>query len=176
MLWLLLLEVMVLFVLGGLGLQLALLLHTRRRNERFCTTQKRLDDATQNSVKELQVVSEDYKANRADGRLTKEKARDLRATAIKTVIDQLGPLGMREVRKTLGMPPKSSLDYVLGTRIEAVVFDLKIFPKASDKIPRKPGERFYPDTMRIARIEKTPVEEHPESLFDEPTETQRRPR
>lgn len=168
-------------VLAAVGLwaviQLVLYLSSHRQNERFLTTQKRLEDAAHTTVKEIQqVVAEDFKAARVDGRLKGDTATELRATAIKSISAQLGPLGMREVRKALGMPPKSSLDRVLVSRIEAAVFDLKQQTPEPSEIPKKPGGRFYPDTMRIARVEKTSVEEHPESLFDEPTETQRRPK
>jgi hypothetical protein len=160
-------------VLSGTGLflvvQLAFSLSGRQRNERFFTSQQRLHDAAQATVKEVQqVLAEDFKKARVDHRLKGDTVTELRSAAMKIMLANLGPLGLSEIRKALGLSRKAPLDRFLVGRIEAAVFDLKAWPRLPDEVPSEPGGRFYPNTLRIPRVEKPP---HPdENLFDEKTQ------
>ena len=163
-------------VLSAVGLcavvQLTLYIYARQRNEHFFTTQARLDDAARTTVKEIQqVCTEDYKKARVDHRLKTDTAHELRATAVKSVIANLGPLGMREVRRVLGLSRKAPIDRVLVCRLEAAVYDLKGKRAPRDDIvPSSPSKRFSPDTIRIPRAQLSlPPEEEPEPLYDETT-------
>ena len=153
-----------------MGVQLGLYLHAKQRNERFFTTRARLDDAAQTAVKEIQqVVAEDFKNARVDRRLKSDTAQELRATALKSVIAQLGPLGMRELRKALGLSRKSFIDRVLGARVEAAIYDLKNKKEPPSEIPPKPSARFSPDTVRIPRAQLSIPDEEEASTLYEPT-------
>ena len=168
--WLLLLEVPFIVVLLWLGIQMALLLYTRRQNEQFSTALLRLNDAAQNTVKEIQqVVAGDFKAARVDGRLKGDTAHELRAAAVKSLVAQLGPLGLRELRRALGLSRKTPIDRMLVGRLEAAVYDLKDHQPITDKVPPQPGMRFVPDTMRIPRAQLAIPEEEPESMYEQPT-------
>jgi hypothetical protein len=167
--WLLFIEVPVFGVLLWAGIQLALLFSARRHNERFLTAQQRLYDATQATVKEVQqVLAEDFKKARVDHRLKGDTVTSLRAASIKIMLANLGPLGLRELRRALGLSRRANLDRLLVGRIEAAVYDLKTRGKGENEVPSRPGGRFYPDTLRIPRTEK-PTEHPDENLFDEKT-------
>jgi hypothetical protein len=158
---LLFLELPVLAVLLWLGAQWALLLYNRRINERFLTAQARLQDAAKTTVKELQqVVTEGFKAARVDRRLKSETIHELRSTALKSLQANLGPLGLRELRRALGVPRRLPLDRVLVSYIEAAVYDLKASTARDNEVPTAPGKRFSPETLKIPRVEKPPI------LFD----------
>lgn len=176
---LLLLELPVLLMGLWALLRLALLLSTRQRAEQFMSALLRLENAASATVKEVQqTLAEDFKRARVDHRLKGDTAAELRATAIKIFYANLGPLGLRELRRALGLKRKAPLDRLLVGRIEASLYDIKQNQAAEEKVevPSNLGKRIYPDTMRLPRVEKSAVEEHPESLFDEPTEIQRRPK
>jgi hypothetical protein len=152
------------------AIQLALYLYTRTRNERFFGAQSRLTHAASSTVKEVhQVLAEDFKKARVDHRLKGDTVTELRAASMKIMLANLGPLGLKEIRKALGLSRKAHLDRLLVGRIEAAVFDLKAWPRQPDEVPSELGGRFYPTTLRIPRVEKPP--EHPqENLFDEKTQ------
>lgn len=164
---LLFLELPVLAALFWLVVQWALLLYNRRLNERFLTAQARLKDAAQTSVKELQqVVTEGFKAARVDRRLKSETIHELRSTALKSLQANLGPLGLRELRRALGVPRRLPLERVLVSYIEAAVYDLKENHPADNEVPPTPGKRFSPETLRVPRVEKPPTFDT-ESLYHE---------
>ena len=148
-----------------IALQLALYLDARTRHERFFAAQARLDDAAKATVKEVQqVLAEDFKKARVDHRLKGDTAAELRATAIKIIHANLGPLGLKELRGALGLPRRAALERLLVGRLEAELFTLKGRSINNGEVPSAPGGRFYPDTMRIPRIEKPD-----EAMFDEKT-------
>ena len=148
-----------------IAVQFALYLYARTRHERFFAAQARLNNAAKATVKEVhQVLAEDFKKARVDHRLKGDTVTELRATAIKIILANLGPLGLREIRKALGLSRWAPLDRFLVGRIEAAVYDLKERPRLDDLVPSQPGARFYPDTLRIPRIEKPD-----EAMFDETT-------
>ena len=148
-----------------LAVQLTLYLYARTRNERFFTAQARLDNAANATVKEVQqVLAEDFKKARVDHRLKGDTATELRSTAIKIMQGNLGPLGLHELRRALGLSRQAPIDRLLVGRIEAALYDLKGRSINNGEVPSAPGGRFYPDTMRIPRIEKPD-----EAMFDETT-------
>jgi hypothetical protein len=159
-----------LLIMGLLiAVQLALYLYARRRNERFFATRARLNDATKATVKEVQqVLAEDFKKARVDHRLKGDTVTELRAASMKIILANLGPLGIKELRKVLGLSRRAPLDRFLVGRIEAAVYDLKERPLIVDEIPPQPGDRIYPNTLRIPRVEK-PTDHPDENLFDEKT-------
>jgi hypothetical protein len=171
--WIFVLEVPFVIALLWLAVQASLLLYTRRRSKQFSTALLRLNDAAQNTVKEIQqVVAGDFKAARVDGRLKGDTAAELRATAIKSIQAQLGPTGMKEIRTALGLSRKAPIDRVLVGRLEAAVYDLKDHSAIPEKVASGPGARFVPDTMRIPRAQVgLPPED---TLFDEQTKITRR--
>ena len=172
MLWLL--ELPLIVVALWAVVQLALLLHDRRRNESFFAARGRLDYAAQTTVRELQqVLVDDFKLARVDGRLKGDTAQEVRATAIKSLQALLGPLGMREVRRALGLSRKTPIDRVLVCCLEAAVHDLKDHSVVPDKVPSQPSKRFVLDTVRIPRAQMGIPEEDPESLYNEPTPKKR---
>jgi hypothetical protein len=153
--WLLFLEISLLVVFIWATAQLALLLMTKQRNERFFAASARIDHAASVTVKEIQqVMAEDFKKARVDHRLKDDTAANLRNTAIKIMLANLGPLGLKEIRKALGLSRRASIDRLLVGRIEAAVYDLKARPLIFDEVPSEPGSRFYPNTLRIPRVEK----------------------
>jgi hypothetical protein len=155
--------------------QLAFSLWVRTRNERFLGAQRRLQDAASATVKEVQqTLAHDMKMARVEQRLKGDTAAELRSTAIKIMHANLGPLGLRELRRSLGLKRKTPLDRLLVGHIEAALFDIKrSHPKEEkNEIPSALGKRFYPETMRIPKVDKT-QEDPPENLFDEPTKVTR---
>jgi hypothetical protein len=151
-------------------IKLTLYLHFRQRHEQFFATEFRLNSAVTNAVKEIQqVLAGDFKAARVDGRLKGDTANEIRATAVKAMLAHLGPLGLRELRRALGLSRKTSIDRVLVGRLEAAVYDLKNHQLTPNKVPAQPGMRFVPDTMRIPRAQHSIPEEDAESLYNEPT-------
>jgi hypothetical protein len=148
-----------------LAVQLALYFYARTRHELFFAAQARLDDAAKTTVKEVQqVLAEDFKKALVDHRLKGDTAAELRATAIKIMLTNLGPLGLHELRRVLGLSRKAAIDRFLVGRVEAALYDLKGRSINNGEVPSAPGGRFYPDTLRIPRIEKP--DEH---MFDEKT-------
>ena len=171
MLWLL--ELPVLLLAFWALLQWGLLLSVRRQREQFLSANQRLDHAAQTTVKEVQqTLAEDFKRARVEHRLKGDTAAELRATAIKIIHANLGPLGLKELRRSLGISSKAPLDRLLVGHLEAALYDLKGRSINNGEVPSAPGGRFYPDTMRIPRIEKPA--EHPENMFDENTQVTRR--
>ena len=171
----LLIEAILSGVVLFLAVQFALYINTRQRNELFVATRARLHDAAQATVKEVQqVLAEDFKTARVDHRLKGDTAAELRATAIKIMQGNLGPLGLHELRRALGLSRKAPIDRFLVGRVEAALYDLKGRSINNGEVPPAPGGRFYPDTMRIPRVER-PTEEQPdEQMLDEKTNVTRR--
>jgi hypothetical protein len=168
MLWLLELPVL---ILGFWALlRLSLLLSVKQKAEQFSSALLRLDSAAYATVKEIQqTLAEDFKRARVEQRLKGDTAAELRATAIKILYANLGPIGLHELRRALGLKRKAPIDRLLVGRIEAALFDIKRGAPRNEQseIPSAPGKRFYPETMRIPKVDQT-TEDH-KNLFDEPT-------
>lgn len=85
----------------------------------------RLDDAVLNAVREVQqVVVNEIKAGRADGRLTAEERAQVKARAIESIRSHLGLRGLGELARVLGLED-GCLEKLLSTRVEAAVHDLR---------------------------------------------------
>jgi hypothetical protein len=149
--------------------QLAFYLWIRTRTERFLGATLRLQDAAQVTVREVQqTLVHDIKMSRVDRRLKGETVAEIRATAMKILYANLGPMGLYEVRRSLGLKHTSSLDRFLVGRMEAALFDIKqSAPAEKREIPSAPGKRFYPETMRILRANH--VSEDLDDFCREPT-------
>ncbi len=103
----------------------AQLIAAKVKNEYLRGALTRLDDAVLNAVREVhQVTVEGIKAASADGKLTVEERAKVKATALETIRAHMGPAGLAELVKVLGVD-NGGLEKLLSTRIEAAVHDLK---------------------------------------------------
>ena len=85
----------------------------------------RLDDAVLNATREVQqVVVNEIKAGRADGKLTAEERAQVKARAIESIRSHLGMKGLTELARVLGLED-GCLEKLLSTRVEAAVHDLR---------------------------------------------------
>jgi hypothetical protein len=170
--WLLLIELPLIVVALWVAVRVALLLSARQHNERLLTTLTRLENAAYTSVREIeQVLVEGLKARQIDGRLKDDNAQGARSTAMKALMANLGPAGLREIRRSLGLPRKTPLDRILISHLEAAVYDLKACREPDlEKVTSQPTKRFSPDTVRIARVQPVmPREDDLASLYDDTT-------
>jgi hypothetical protein len=95
-------------------------------SERLRGVLLRLDDFVISTVKALQqAVVEAIKEASFDGKITDEDRRRFKAAAIEQVKSYLGPKGLRELAKVLGLRP-DALDGFLESRVEAAVHDVKL--------------------------------------------------
>lgn len=110
--------------ISWLSVRAAQLIKTRVKNEYLAGMLARLDDAVTHAVGEVdQTVVQSLKAASSTGTLTAEDANTARNAALASVKSHLGPKGVAELIKVLGIEP-SELEKVLTTRIEAAVNDL----------------------------------------------------
>jgi hypothetical protein len=93
--------------------------------ERLQQVLARLDDAVATAVKDQQhVVVADLKASRARGKLSDEEKRRFKGAALANVKLYLGQEAICALKDALGLSG-GLLDRFLGSKIEAVLFDLK---------------------------------------------------
>ena len=86
----------------------------------------RLDDAVIAVVREVQQVTVDeIKAASSDGKLPAEARERAKRAAITTVKSYIGPKGLAQLTKVLGIEP-TQVDQIISTRVEAAVHDLKV--------------------------------------------------
>lgn len=87
---------------------------------------ERLGVAVRAAVLEIgQTYADDAKKGQADGKWTAEEQKRARDMAIEAARDYLGPKGIRELVKVLGIDP-SFVDRLLGKHVEAEVKALKV--------------------------------------------------
>ncbi len=99
----------------------SLFLTVRYRNSRLAQALVILDEAVISVVKELnQTVVDDLKKARADGKLTPDEAKQIKSKAVELVLTRLGSKVPRLLQKRFG-----SLFNLVGTKVEATVYDLK---------------------------------------------------
>ena len=110
--------------LSWLSLQAAGLIKTKVKHENVRGTLLRLDDAIFVAVRQIQqVIVDQLKAASADGTLTPEERRQVKLATLEAVRSYVGPKGVLEICKILGLGDHE-LERVLGPRVEAAVFEL----------------------------------------------------
>jgi hypothetical protein len=110
--------------LSWLSLHAAGLIKTKVKHENVRGTLLRLDDAVFVAVRHIQqVVVDQLKAASADGTLTTEERRQVKVATLEAVRSYVGPKGVLEICKILGLG-NDDLERVLGPRVEAAVFEL----------------------------------------------------
>ena len=110
---------------GWLGAKAWELLKKKVKNETLKSVLLRLDSVVLTVVKGLQqTVVEDLKKASADGKLSSEERRRLKQQALEEVHRALGSRGVKELRDLLDLW-EHDVDKLIGTKVEATVFDLK---------------------------------------------------
>ena len=119
---------LVLAALSWLSLRVAALINAKVKNERLHGILSRLDDAVFSAVREVeQVYVSMIKTASEDGALTKEERRQAKDAALHAARTYLGPRGLAELCKALGMG-EDDVDRVISTRVESAVYSLRAQP------------------------------------------------
>jgi hypothetical protein len=85
----------------------------------------RVNDTVMTAVKSAeQVTVAALRAANADGRITDEEKAAVKAKVLEEVKSHLGPRGLAEIGKILGLDD-GALASLLGSKVEAAVLDLK---------------------------------------------------
>lgn len=114
--------------LSWLSLRIAALINAKVKNERLQGILSRLDDAVFAAVREVeQVYVSMLKTASQDGSLTSEERRQAKDSALQAARAYLGPRGLAELAKVLGMP-EAEVDSVIGSRVESAVYNLRAQP------------------------------------------------
>ncbi|WP_132014916.1 hypothetical protein [Hydrogenispora ethanolica] len=122
----------------------ALYLTTRYRDNRLAQALVVLDEVVISVVKELnQTVVDDLKKARADGKLTREEAEQIKKQAVELVMSRLGAGLPRILQKTFG-----PLFDLVSTKIEATLYDLK----KGRQSPRQQRPAGAPARPRLAAV------------------------
>jgi hypothetical protein len=107
-------------------------LHRNYQNSKLTQALFILDQIVINVVQELnQTVVVDLKAARADGKLTRDEAEQIKHKAIEMALKRLGGDMLKTIQVYMG--PITNL---LATKIEAAVFDIKKTKKARTHVGR----------------------------------------
>jgi hypothetical protein len=125
--------------LSWTGARLARLFGARARDERTRAALALLDEAIFTIVREIQQVSADtLRAGSSDGKLGTGISSMLRRAALSRVREQLGARGIAELGRVLGLD-QQALDRLIGTRIEAAVYELKRRQEWQSEAARRAG-------------------------------------
>lgn len=101
------------------------LITARIQNERLRGALLRLDDIVFAVVKEsFQVTVDALRATSPDGKLPPGAAETIKQAAIGAIKSQLGPLGLVDLKRTLGLSDEAAHD-LIATRVESTVYSLK---------------------------------------------------
>jgi hypothetical protein len=104
-------------------------LNSTYQNSRLTRALLILDQVVIEVVKELnQTVVEELKAARADGKLTRDEAEQIKSKAVELILKRLGGEMIKIIQTTLG-----PITEVLVTKIEAAIFDHKKSQNASTR-------------------------------------------
>lgn len=116
-------------VLALLGKLLADLIRGKVKNEYLQGALLRLNEAAKTGVSSVgQTYVKKMKEGKADGKLTDEEKKAAKDAALREVKDLLGPKGLKEIAKVVGIPVASkAMDSMLESKIEAKVKDNKDF-------------------------------------------------
>ena len=97
----------------------------RTKSEHVTRVLQLLDNVVLAATRQVQQVLVDkLKAASLDGRISAEQGADAKQAAVASVRSQLGPRGVADIAKTLGLEA-GDIDGMLGARIEAAVHRLK---------------------------------------------------
>jgi len=114
--------------LSWLSLRIAALINAKVKNERLQGILARLDDAVFMAVREVeQVFVSMLKTASEDGVLTAEERQQAKDAALHAARSYLGPRGVAELCKVLGMGD-DEVDRVIGARVESAVYNLRAHP------------------------------------------------
>lgn len=95
------------------------------KNEKVKGALFRLSEAVVEVVKRLsQQIAEDYKRANKDGVLTDDEKAYIKARAMTLVKEYIGPKGVAELLKILGLDSKG-FESVVSTKIESAIYLLK---------------------------------------------------
>jgi hypothetical protein len=112
--------------LTWLAARVAALIRVRIESEYLRGALIRLDDAILTATKELQqTVVAEVKAAAADGKITPAERERIKRTAVTNAKSHLGPRGIAEIARVLGLP-NGALDDLIGSKVEAAVHDLRL--------------------------------------------------
>jgi hypothetical protein len=112
-------------VLTWVATKAAQLIHGRVKNEYLRGVLVRLDDTVLTVVREIhQVTVDTLKAAAPNGKLGSDVKAMLKRSAITAIKEHLGPRGLAELARVLGLD-EEAVDRMIGTRVEATVHDLK---------------------------------------------------
>ncbi len=110
--------------LSWLSIRAAQLITAKVRNEYLQGMLLRLDDAIFVAIREVQQLAvEQLKTASADGSLSADDRKRVKEAALEAVRGYLGPKGLVEAGRVLGLK-NGELDKVLSTRVEAAVYEL----------------------------------------------------
>ena len=110
--------------LSWLSLQAAGLIQVKVKHENVRGTLLRLDDAVFVAVRQIQqVIVDQLKAASADGTLTADERRQVKAATLEAIRSYMGPKGILEICRILGLKD-DELERVVGPRVDAAVFEL----------------------------------------------------
>jgi hypothetical protein len=119
---------LLLAALSWLSMRVAALINAKVKNERVSGVLTRLDDAVFMAVREVeQVFVSMLKTASEDGALTKEERLQAKDAALQAARSYLGPRGLAELAKVLGMND-DDVDRVLAARVESAVYNLRAQP------------------------------------------------
>ena len=119
---------LLLAALSWLSLRVAALINAKVKNERLHGILARLDDAVFTAVREVeQVFVSTLKTASDDGALTTDERRQAKDAALQAARSYLGPRGLAELCKVLGMGD-DDVDRVIGARVESAVYNLRAQP------------------------------------------------
>lgn len=103
----------------------AALIRIRIESEYLRGALVRLEDAIVTATKDLQqTIVAEIKAASADGKISAEERRRIKAAAVANVKSYLGPRGVAEISRILGLPG-TALDGLIAAKVEAAVHDLR---------------------------------------------------
>jgi hypothetical protein len=140
---------LLLAALSWLSLRVAALINAKVKNERLHSVLSRLDDAVFVAVREVeQVFVSLLKTASQDGSLTADERRQAKEAALQAARSYLGPRGLAELGKVLGMN-EDEVDRAIGSRVESAVYSLRAQPtrvlgsvvrSALKSVAQPPGE------------------------------------
>lgn len=121
----------------------AALIRARVQNEFLRGVLVRLDDAVFTAVKDLQqTVVDEIKAASADGKISAAERQRIKVAAVTNVKSHLGPKGVVELGRILGLGA-GALDGLMGSKVEAAVHDIRAAangsPGAARPLPSAPA-------------------------------------
>ena len=131
---------------GWLAAKLAGLINANVANKAVSGVLLRLDYAALNGVKAIEQAMVSA-VRGSDGSLAPDAAARAKTAAVNAARSLLGPRGIDEVMRVLGLAGPASLDTLIGQRIEAAVGDMKTAAAATPvavarpSIPPPPGSR-----------------------------------